>query len=475
MVEVRNKSIFEEKIAKLYLYCLTFRMISPLVEVLAPLKAVASRFDFILNVLGIVLYLLTTRGVIPYNRNSSNGKLFSFFAGMLLLFNCTSLIMATVFQIVYGNHGTESAFSGILGSEIYCIHYIIIVAYNRRIFSIISKELIDKIVGRVCIFLLCLGYFQIFWLSFGGVFEKILNTVDVFYILHPAYAMEKLPLTETEGASAGGLFGIFVLPYLLSKIVVDQDRRKNWIQIMLWVPVVIFMRSTSAVFITIGAILAYLLVIKRTRTHFLLIFLLAIVLTVLYFIGFEKIISFISKITPADINLKYLIFEKLIDQDNASTVERIIPLYINFGAFKEWPLFGCGNGLQGYFYEKYFPQFALNVTYNITILKDLYTAKNQIYNGSLLLPSILSGYGIVGTSVFVVYVIKSLRHVRARIDAMGHFGYYYLIACGALLVHGFQGGISGRYYIWFVLSLPYLLSQESVQDQDAYRKERNSV
>ena len=65
---------------------------------------------------------------------------------------------------------------------------------------------------------------------------------------------------------------------------------------------------------------------------------------------------FNNKITYAEMfeQIEYLLFEKATDSDNGSTVSRTVPLLVNWGAFMEHPIFGVGNGLQGYYYEKFY-------------------------------------------------------------------------------------------------------------------------
>ena len=50
--------------------------------------------------------------------------------------------------------------------------------------------------------------------------------------------------------------------------------------------------------------------------------------------------------------IEYLLLEKVTDTSNGSTTSRTVPLLVNWGAFTEFPIFGVGNGLQGYFSTK---------------------------------------------------------------------------------------------------------------------------
>ena len=132
----------------------------------------------------------------------------------------------------------------------------------------------------------------------------------------------------------------------------------------------------------------------------------------------------------------------------------MVPFITNWRAFLQHPILGVGNGLQGYYYIQFFPEWAQNVAgSDVGIFYR--TAQSQIVNGGLFFPSLLSGYGIVG----IVFIISFLRklHLRAKKLCLYHaeFSDYFRIAVWAIIVCGLQSELAGNYFIWFVISLPF--------------------
>lgn len=92
-------------------------------------------------------------------------------------------------------------------------------------------------------------------------------------------------------------------------------------------------------------------------------------------------------------------------------------------------------------------------------------AHTTIVNGALFFPSILSGYGIIGTIFFIVYAVKAVKTVFIKRFDLGRFAPMFFISVCALLFVGLQGEFSGAYYVWFIFSIPYaVFKKESVKD-----------
>ena len=444
-----ESSNLENYIAKIYLFLLPIRMISPFLGVAELFHGAALYFDFILNVLGLVVYLVEHRYKIIMSDESSN-RTFKNFVITVCILNLMSLIMAIITQITKGNYAGETAFSGILGMEIYFFQYIFIIAYNKRIFHILSDSEIKKILSYSCFALMILGYYQILVLTFGGVFKNILDTVDVFHILWPDNSMWKLSLTGKEGADAGSIFGIFVFPFLLGNLLNKEERSLAFIQIILWIPLLVMMKSSSAYLMAMADIFGFIFCISSGKARKkIIVFVGGIFFIILFGIFGGKLINLL----PTDV--KYLMFGKALDLDNGSTVARLVPLATNWRAFLEEPLIGVGNGLQGYYYIEFFPDWARNVA-GSDVMTFYNTAKNQIVNGGLFFPSLLSGYGIVG-AVLVFNIIKGIKGRLVYMKKANTFAYnFFRIAVWAIIVCGFQSEFAGNYMIWFVIGLPFM-------------------
>ena len=278
--------------------------------------------------------------------------------------------------------------------------------------------------------------------------------------------MQKLSLTASEGAKAGGVFSILVFPYLLAKATISSKPMKYYMQILLWIPVVVFMQSTSAYLMVVAVVLYFILFSlkggTRQWTRFLrfalTIFLIGVLMIVILP---EKIINLIFNFE----DITYLMFGKINDSQNGSTILRTAPLIINWKTFLRFPLLGVGNGLQGYFYTEFFPKQGLAVA---GVASQYNNALTTIVNGSLFFPGILSGYGIIGVLFFTTYVRRMLETFKEKEAKLDVFGYMFRFAAVAIIVHGFQTEFAGSYYIWFVLSIPFMptIYDELIEDEN---------
>lgn len=441
-------------VAKAYIFLLPVRMILPLIFTQNYVGACATYFDLFLHLLGLALIVIAKRGVFQIGRDKTS-KLFQYFALMFICFGISSLIMSVVMQTTYGSIGNQTAYSAVFNMNVYFTQYLIIVFYNKEIFSMLSVDDISKIFGKLMVCFLVLGYIQLAVINLGGFVGRLYNTMDIFHILRDS-PLSKLPLTGSEGASGGCLIGILILPYLFSRILTAIKVLKYIIMVILWLPVIYFTNSTTAYIITtLGFIVFFLLFLLKPNKHLKLMMpVLLIVICIFIVLVFPSVAS---KVLPDEVGnrIEYLLVEKATDTNNGSTVSRTIPLLVNWGAFTEYPILGVGNGNQGYFYNKYFPEWARHAEGSDVMV---FYEKNQtgIANGAVFLPSLLSGYGIVGVILTVGYLIKCIIIVIEKKKTLGIFYYMFFISWVAVFFSGLQGEFVGEYYIWFVLSIPYM-------------------
>lgn len=461
MIEARYYAApFERWVAKLFLFCLPFRMIVQFSGLNSMMHGAATYFDFILNAIGILIYLINHRGRIVIGRSDADAR-FKYFIRMVVILNISSIIMAGIIQITKGSYAGESAFSGILGMEIYFFQYLLIIAYSKHIFNILTKDEIKRVLGLICAFLLVLGYVQFLILTIGEPFRSVLNAIDIFHILMPESNMWKLSLTGSEGASAGTIFAILVLPFLLSRYLETRSMRFV-VLVGLWIPLLVMMNSTSAYLMVIADLIAFIFSYYRAnRGHGVLLVFLTFVLFIFGMVMAVGGSSFLRGLFPDDIS--YLIFDKALDLTNGSTVSRTVPLVTNWEIFLHYPVLGCGNGLQGYFYTTFFPSWAYNVA-GSDVMTFYATAQKTIVNGGVFFPGFLSGYGVLGGALLLGLIIKIIKAFSNRQSQNAEFfGNYFLIAALGIIVCGFQSEFAGSYVIWFVISLAFVDFEDLIE------------
>lgn len=448
-------------VAKAYILLLTVRMISPLAFISGLLHGAGVFFDVVLHVLGLLLILIDTRGKITI-KNDRETRLLGLFAVMVCFFNLSSLIMACIMQYTYGNIGNESAFNGISGQVVYWSQYLFIFIYNKQIFKMITYRELEKLFTILTVALLVLGYIQVA-ARYVPSFKPIYDKLDVLGVL--AHDYNKVPLTSSEGASAGTIISALVLPFLFSGIIFKKNHTLELIQVVLWLPVIYYTKSTNCYLTVVTATLAFVLVdffVKKKNAGWVIAFSVVAVAVIVTLFYPDWIINLLPEKIASEV--KYLLFEKISDGKNGSTVSRMVPFRINWGAFTEYPVFGVGNGNQGYFYVKYFPEAAKKVP-GSDVMLFYERALNEIVNGALFFPSILSGYGIIGTIFFIVYAVKAIKTVFIKRFDLNRFALMFFISIAAIFLAGHQGDFTGKYFIWFIFSIPYaVFKKESVKD-----------
>lgn len=444
---VINRDIDLEKInAGIYLFILPFHMISQFGLLIEIFGVCANYTAFIFHILGLFFWLLSTKGKINLGgvKNETLFKYATLLLGYLIL---SSVVMACVIQLKFGNHGRESAFRGVFAQCVYFIQYWLIFLYSIRIFQLFEIDEILSILLKVCNVILILGYFQV--LVINGVGKILYEKLDIFDIFVDP-TVRKLALTETEGASCGIVLGIFVFPVLMAQVL--NGKIKYLFNLLLWVIPLYYSNSSTAYIVCFIDLIVFFLMVKRNkRIPKTLKICLASGLAVAVFLIVAILMGFI-KGEVID-SIRYLIINKITDNKNASSVARRIPYYINWGAFKEYPIFGVGNGLQGYFYKKYFPDWAYGAA-NYEALIKLKQSENEIFNGALFIPSLLSGYGVVGCFFVFLFIKKVFSMIKKHKHEISAVYNLFLISFIAFLVNGMQGEVSGIYLVWFMMSLP---------------------
>lgn len=125
-----------------------------------------------------------------------------------------------------------------------------------------------------------------------------------------------------------------------------------------------------------------------------------------------------SNYTSNTSSLKYLIFAKIQDTDNLSTMMRSSTIINDMRIFMNFPLLGVGDGIQGYYYNENIPKEFL-VSPEVT---DVYKGKSGIIDGGgAFFPCFLSAYGILGLFFLIPLIQKYLYFFRLNWKKLNNF------------------------------------------------------
>lgn len=440
----------EVTIAKLYVFLLPFRMIMPfefLKDIIGPL---ANYIDTIFMLIGLILWMGNEN---RFRIEASNIRLFRTIRNSVFYLNASSLIMSIVIYSIYGDYNGKSPFIAVIPMMLFYFQYLLMFLYNIRVFQLLDYKTLVNIISKVCWVLLVIAYMQV--LAMLGIGTSVYDTfADIVGGFVSSTKIYKLPLTASEGAGAGGLLGIFIFPFLFAKYAYGD--RKTIYQILLWlIPLYFTHSSTAFILFTIDLLLFLFIIFKKSKgvnIFFKLGSICVLSLTLLIILSEAGILN-----TEIWDKISYLLFDKSTDLKNGSTVSRTVPLIINWGCFKEMPFMGVGNGLQGYFFDKYFPMYLLHVPgTDLGMFYERIHETGTIANGGCFLPGYLSGYGIMGIIVMINFIVKLRRERKTKAAHLGLFNYMFIMGSVAFFVMAISSEMYCLYYAWFVLSIPFM-------------------
>lgn len=460
---MKSSSALEVSVAKLYLFLLPFRMIAPFEFIKDVIGPLANYVDTLLLIWGLLLWMSHEGSLlIP----SSDRPLYRTIKYSIFYLNISSLFMAVVMFLLYGDYNGKSPFVAILPMELFYFQYLFMFLYNIRVFMLLSYTTIVRIISRVCTVLLVIGYIQVLVkLDIGvAIYDFFAGLIGGFL---ESSSMTKLSLTCSEGAGAGVLLGIFVFPFLFASYL--HGNNKSLYQLFLWLIPLYFISSTSAfILFTVDLLVFLSLFIRRYSINKLFVRGLTLISILCAAWGVLSYCGVLN--TQVYDEISYLLFEKATSDTDGSTATRTVPFIINWGCFTEMPFFGVGNGLQGYFYLKYFPLYLLDVPgTDLGAFYQRILEPGGIANGSTFLPGYFSGYGIAGIIVMINFIIKLRRTRKQRARRLGLFNEMFIMGSVAFLIAALSSEMYCLYYAWFVLSIPFMnyhLSKNGNQTTD---------
>lgn len=445
---VHTNSI-EVKIAKLYLFFLPFRMIMPLSWLADYIGPLGGSFDLLFHLFGLFLWNCNEGG---FRFSAINSPLFNTLRTSIILLNVSSVIMSIVMYFSFGELNGKSPFFAIIPMMLFYFQYLLMFLYNIRVFTILDYQTIVRQLRRICIVLLVLAYIQIVVMRGigAGIYDAVVNVVGG---INPSSKLPKLCLTLSEGAAAGCLIGVFVLPFILARIIHGEKRAKY--ELVLWlIPIYYTHSSTAMLLVLFDMLLFSYLMAKNSANGRKFV---TNVIGGAVFVGMVAIVFLMSGLIQSEIieDVNYLVFEKIGDDENGSTISRSVPLYINWGCFTEMPVLGVGNGLQGYFFNKYFPmQYLMVRGSDVGVFFE--RAQTGIANGGCFWPGYLSGYGIFGLCILINIILKMKTTIDSRRYNLGLFREMFIIGALSFFPLGMQGEAYSLYFAWFVIAIPFM-------------------
>lgn len=455
----------EKRIFYLYIFLLPITNIKVSTRYIFSLGLSASFYVSIIGIIFMILRFIKNKKIIK-------DKNIIIVIAILLLLNTMSIIMSLFTNYELGTLFGRNTCTAILPHIIYVLQIIITITYNVYMLRKVDIMLIFKIMLTSIICVLIYGWIQIVLININIPFiSNIYNSVMGFFEDMGASNLSyigsrgRVNLMNYEASSAGVFVSVYALPLIWSMYNNKLISKKNFIFIfIMFIPIVIYMDSSAAYY---GLVLFLTIIIlskinaKLGKTALFIFIIVAMIL----------IPSILNMNTVKNSYIYEKTIEKTVENrtENLSSIHRNSSIYTNFKAFIEHPILGVGNGNQGFYYIKYFPNWAFKS----------YESKGYYYGNSgwpgsgAIIPTIISGYGIVGIFLIGIIICISYKNLLKLKNTNLEFIYQYIMISFMLAI---PQGIStlmiiGEYYIVFLISMSIFNYKNKINKIEEYKHE----
>lgn len=447
----KRRALWYEWLLYLYVLLMPFTNFHPL-HLNSVFGALSNSPSFLISVIGMALLLMDTRGKLFFD---SKG-VFRHLTQVVVALNLISIVMALVLYDKLGRLGNETTLNAIAGDCIYWMQVLFIILFNIMLFRKVTFKNLERVVEVSIIIVLIIGYIEIGLLVIGGPFRTVCNmlyNIGVIYNPQSMLRSDKIFLMYSEASYAEIILCALVWPYVCSQVLTSANYRNSFkylIYFGLTIPIALFNQSSSVMLglaITLGLVLFFFLKKRHITRKHLSIFITALLVTMIIIFAMKDLLLplFIEKV-----------LEKPFDSNDYSTIQRSSVIRNCILTFLEYPVFGVGNGNQGYFYESH---LTANDYRSYEVLETL-KYNNGVPAAGSWFGGILSGYGIVGVLLLGTYVLKSMRIMKQYKDSKWYYVYYLTAGC-FLVCSWFTASLVGGYLQILFLSLPFIIEGQT--------------
>lgn len=407
--------------AKLYLLYLFFLPMGRLIDLGLPeifQKYLFQNFCLFFFSIGFIIMLINNNKIIL-----TSPTIIQKWKNLYVFQVIYSLIAACVLYIPLGDLNGEDTFKASIGGIIFWLIVLCHIFYNYYgITRLITIKQFISILHKSTIILLIIGYLQFFTINIGGIFATIYTAISKIIILLPIERLNRGVVFFGTEPSSSSIILVYIIPMIISLIIKPINTTNRWIEflyIILFIPLFITSGSSTVLIILLMLITTTAVIIMRKKIIYKLLlissFLIGAIVAFSYGTGSIKKDSNYTSNTSS---LKYLIFAKIQDTDNLSTMMRSSTIINDMRIFMNFPLLGVGDGIQGYYYNENIPKEFL-VSPEVT---DVYKGKSGIIDGGgAFFPCFLSAYGILGLFFLIPLIQKYLYFFRLNWKKLNNF------------------------------------------------------
>lgn len=365
----------------------------------------------------------------------------------------TTLIMSFIISDKFGSLHGQSAMTASAPSICWLFFNFATALYFSWSYRRSSAHLLDAIFDCLVIFVLIISALEIL---FG---ETLSGTIGRWIVLYDSNMINgRICGVASEPSAMAGVLGLFCLPYCYARFKHGGGKR-YFIYFAALVIVAFFTKSTT-VFITLVFVFMGIFVkefggVLRRNSGYLA---LAISLTGLIII-LTVTPALISGHSPSSSSFSGVISKVLsraTSTNDQSGAYRNSTIVNDWKILAEYPFCGVGDGNQGFFYAQNLPNWILLSGSTETL--DALAGAKGVLDGGAFIGSLISGYGIIGITFFMGWLVFTLKKANSNKRGMGHYYDMYFIAlCGAIPVLWMNLSFKGAPVTAFaIFCLPYI-------------------
>ena len=275
--------------------------------------------------------------------------------------------------------------------------------------------------------MLIVAYVQLFMI-WGLPIAGIYDSLDFFRILTGSRVVltGRVMSVAGEPSYLASDLGTVIFPFLCTCNIMNIKKRLTWLHIVLYIPIIYWTKSSALFMVVAAIVLAWIYYKFLTKSHnksnmdkpiiiILAVTMLLIIISCVYNIPIVKDT-----------------FDKVFDTNNMSTAFRYSTVINDIKIFFRYPLLGCGNGIQGFFYNENCPDWA----YFSYETQNSLNGYNGVLNGGAFFPAYISGFGIFGLILLFLFLRKCIKIASSHRKKMGFLYYMYMMGLIAFLING---------------------------------------
>lgn len=393
---------------------------------ISPVPSFARKNGLIFVTLGLIALLVSERSNLKFN------KFLSSFTPFVVVGFLSSILMSF---LLTGNVGTiagETPLSAITTGLMWLVFNAAIVFFASYCYAHCTGEFLDRVLDILLIFVLLVSGIQVLvMLGFPGA-SAIFNLINLgdWFRGFKYVAFERLVGVGSEPAAMAKTLGLFCLPYCYCRAANGGGVRYGVAFALLLF--FAFLTKATSVYVTVAFVLLGILLLHMRKAKSKVV-----IVGVSFFCAALLFAVLVASFTGGQlvstntVDTFEAVLGKIGNTGNQSTAYRTSTIVNDIEIFKDYPIFGVGDGNQGFFYAQNLPSWVLNSGSTEALVA--LSGSIGALNGGAFLPSIISGYGIVGCMLFGAWIVFCIRTAIRRKKELGRYYDMFIVAMFACI------------------------------------------